>query len=177
MNTSASRALALALALPGLGAALAAPLTPNPNVPEIEWVEAAIPPAPAFRAEGLIAVDMPPQTSVRVGVDPDTLAIGGDGVVRYVAVMTNLSGSVSALYETLHCATKEVKTHARWSKEAGWKNVAEPQWRYWNDNMPSRHAIAIARQGACDGLLPPANPAAIVRAMREPSKIKERERY
>lgn len=177
MNSPVLRTLATTLAWLALPLAQAASIQPNPNVPEVEWVEAAVPPAPAFRTESLIAVDMPPHTTVRVGVDPNTLAIGSDSVVRYVVVMSNTSGSVSALYEGLRCTTKEVKGYARWSSSAGWKEVSEPQWRYWNENMPSRHAIAIARQGACDGLLAPASPAAIVRAMRQPSKIKERDSY
>ncbi|MBI2750665.1 MAG: hypothetical protein HYX43_15435 [Burkholderiales bacterium] len=29
--------------------------------------------------------------------------------------------------------------------------VAQPQWRDMTDNLPSRHAFALSKQGVCDG--------------------------
>lgn len=154
-------------------ASLAAPATTtNANTADGEWVEAEVAPPPRFDTEKLIAVDMPPHTSVRYGVDPATIAIGPDSVVRYVVVMRNASNSASALFEGIRCSTKEVKTYARWSQaSAGWTPLAQAPWRYWNDNMPSRHAMALARQGVCENYLPGASPEAIARSLRQPSKV------
>jgi hypothetical protein len=94
---------------------------------------------------------MPVYVSLKIGVDPATVSVGDDGVVRYVVVMRNAAGSVTAAYEGVRCTTDEVKTYARSNGMGGWTTVADPQWKSLTDNMPSRHAHAITRQGACSG--------------------------
>lgn len=144
---------------------------PAGNVPaEVEWVEAEVPEAPAFKTTDGIGIDMPRHVSVKVAVDPATLAIGADGVVRYVAYMTNLSGSVSAVYEGIRCITDEVKTYARWSPSSQWTRTTEPAWKEINGNLPSKHALAIARQGACDNHLARNSVAETVRALKQVTK-------
>lgn len=147
-------------------------LPPNTgNYPaEVEWVEAAVPDAPSFQTAGGIAIDMPRHMSVKVAVDPATLAIGTDGVVRYVAYMTNLSGSISAVYEGIRCTTDEVKSYARWSPTSQWTRTIEPTWKDLNGNQPSKHALAIARQGACDNHLARNSVAEIVRALKQTTR-------
>jgi hypothetical protein len=114
-----------------------------------EWVENPAPPPPAFSKEKWVPIEMPPFVSLKVGVDPNTLTVGTDGVVRYVVVMVNASGSVNAVYEGLRCATDEVKTYARFSASGTWSPVREPVWRGVAENSPSRHSHAFARQGGC----------------------------
>lgn len=118
-----------------------------------DWVEEPVAPPPAFSTEQLVLLDMPPQISVRVGVDPQTIAVGGDGVVRYVVVMRNASGNTSAQYEGIRCITDEVKTYARQSSSGQWSWVQAPQWKALNENMPSQHAKVFARQGGCQNRL------------------------
>ena len=62
----------------------------------------------------------------------------------------NATGSVSALmYEGIVCASGQVKTYARAQAPPSWTAVTTPVWRDMS-NLPSRHALAFARQGACD---------------------------
>ena len=114
-----------------------------------DWAEEPVPPAPTFVKDHLIRLEMPDFIANKVSVDPDTLVVGGDGVVRYVMVMVNASGNTAAVYEGIRCATGEVKTYARLSSSGKWNDVAAPVWKPLNDNLPSRHAFAFARQGAC----------------------------
>ncbi len=137
--------MALGLAAWALGAQ-AQGLVDNPD-----WKETEVPAPPAFSTDHLMAVDMPPYVSLKFGVDPATLAITPDGIVRYVMVATHASGSVNAIYEGIRCATGEVKTYARANAGGVWSVAKEPAWRDFSDNLPSKHAIAFARQGACDG--------------------------
>jgi len=134
-----------------------------------DWVEEAVGPAPAFSRTGLIPIDMPPYVSVKVGIDPDTLQVGKDSIVRYVVVMTNASGSVTAAYEGIRCLTKEVKTYARQGASGQWVNVAAPQWKGPQDNIPSRHAFVIADQGACNARAAPSR-AEILTALKQNQK-------
>lgn len=156
------RCMLAGLALGALGVQ-AQGLTDNPD-----WKETEVPAPPAFSKDHLLAIEMPHYVSLKFGVDPATLAITSDGIVRYVMVATNASGSVNAMYEGIRCATGEVKTYARASNNGVWSVVKEPQWRDFSDNLPSKHAIAFARQGACDGRAAAASSAAdIIKAMKK----------
>lgn len=117
----------------------------------VEWTEDPALAPPAFSADALIPIEMPPYVTLKVGIDPNTIAIGADGVVRYVVVMRNASGSLSAAYEGILCTNGEVKTYGRATSTGHWTMVEQPQWRAMTDNLPSRHAYAIAQQGVCDG--------------------------
>jgi hypothetical protein len=114
-----------------------------------DWSELKTPVPPAYSVEDLIPIDMPSHISVKIGVDPSTIMVGSDGVVRYVVVMKNATGNMNAAFEGIRCVTDEVKTYARVGASREWSLANDPQWRPLNDNMPSRHSIAIARQGAC----------------------------
>lgn len=122
--------------------------TDNPD-----WAEEAVPAPPAFSKDRLIPLDMPHYVSVKVGVDPQTIVVGSDGVVRYVIAMVNASGGTSAVYEGIRCITDEVKTYARLNSDGSWSLQKDPVWKSVNDNMPSRHAQAFARQGGCQSRL------------------------
>lgn len=118
-----------------------------------DWQEELVPPPPAFSKDKLIPLEMPPHVSVKVGVDPESITVGADGVVRYVIVMTNATGSSNAVYEGIRCISDEVKTYARLSTAGPWSMLANPAWKAVNDNMPSHHAQAFARQGGCQSRL------------------------
>jgi hypothetical protein len=114
-----------------------------------DWKESETPPPPTFNKDKLVAVDMPRHVTLKFGVDPSTLKITPDGIVRYVMVATNSTGSVNAFYEGIRCQTGEVKTYARYNASGQWSPVQVPEWAPLNGNQGSRHALALARQGAC----------------------------
>ena len=115
------------------------------------WSESEVPAPPAFGKDRLIPINMPRHVSVRLGVDPGTLAMTPDGVVRYVVVAINESGSMNAMYEGIRCASAEVTTYARFSSNGPWVSVQDPQWQDLSGSLPSKHALALARQGVCEG--------------------------
>ena len=129
---------------------------------EIEWREIEVPAPPAFKKDGLLGIEMPSYVSLKLGVDPATLAIGADGVLRYVVVAVNPSGSVMALYEGIRCATGQVKSYARAGDNGKWVMSKTPLWRDLTDNLPSKHALAFARQAACEGRSEPVSSVADV---------------
>lgn len=127
---------------------------------EEDWKETEVPAPPAFQKNGLLRIDMPPYVTLTVGVDPATLSLSADGVVRYVVVAVNASGSVTALYEGIRCATDQVKSYARASEDGRWVMTKAPTWRGLSDNLPSKHALAFARQAACESRSIPVNSVA-----------------
>lgn len=135
-----------------------------------DWKESEAPPPPAFQPDQLIRIDMPSYVSLRFGVDPATLVITPDGIVRYVVVAKNATGAISAMYEGIRCARGEVKTYARYSSSGHWSAVKDPQWQELNGKLPSRHALALAGQGVCQGRATSGNSVAdIVRALKSPT--------
>ena len=149
------RAAALALAA---GAAFAQ-LTP----PDPDWKETEAPPPPPVRTERLVQLDVPGTTTMRFGVDPLSVVIGEDRVVRYVVVATSPSGTVNAMYEGLRCNTAEVKVYARYNPGSGWVPTRDPDWQRMQDVPNVRYSLAIARQGACLGNAPNRSADQIVR--------------
>jgi hypothetical protein len=138
--------------------------------PDPQWIEGDVPPPPAFDLHRGIAIEMPAFLSLKFAVDPQTLSIGPDGVVRYVMMASSDSGVVNAMYEGIRCSTSEVRTYARYNSGSGWTSSsgASAGWRGLRDRMPSHHAAEFARQGACDGRAAPNSPQHILRAMRNP---------
>lgn len=133
-----------------------------------EWKETEAPPPPAFNADKLIALAMPPYVTLKFGLDPATLSITPDGVVRYVVVARNTSGSTTAIYEGLRCSTNEVKTYARQTAGSPWAVVKAPRWQILDSSLPSKHATVLAYQGVCGSpSTTPHSVADIVRALKQ----------
>ena len=143
-----------------LGLSLSAAAQFNPDA--MDWKEAEVPPAPAFDAGKLLVFDVSTGSSLVYGVDPATLRIGGDGIVRYVVVATSRTGARTVLYEGIRCSSGEFKTYARHSAEGGWRPVDKPEWRSMFGNMPSRHALQLARTAVCNNSAPTASVGEIV---------------
>ncbi len=147
----------------GIAAAQLADVNPD-------WKEIDVPPPPAFNTNGLVSIEMPRHISVNFGVDPESLRITDDGVVRYVMVARSAGGNLNAMYEGIRCLTGEVKTYARYGASGRWSRVVDPEWKPLNGNQPSMHALAFARQGACDGRAAAAkSPLAIISRLKNPS--------
>lgn len=132
-----------------------------------DWQESEVTAPTTFARERLLPLEMPPYVSLQFGIDPASLAITPDGVVRYVVVARSASGSVTAFYEGIRCATAEVKTYARANNEGIWTKPGMIEWRPLNANHPSKHAMVFARQGACDGATAANSVADIVRALKK----------
>lgn len=131
-----------------------------------DWKETEVPAPPKFDPNQRVAIDMPHYVSMKFGIDPATLAITPDGIVRYVMVAVSPSGAVNAFYEGIRCATGEVKSYARTNTSGVWTLVKEPEWRGLNDKQPSKHALALARQGACEGNTSASSVADILRKLK-----------
>ena len=167
------RLLAAALAA-AVGAASAAELgappgTPdNSNIPDVsEWKELGAPPPPSLRTQGLIPIEVA-GTSLRFGVDPASITLGQDGVVRYVVVATSSSGAVNGIYEGIRCEAGEVKVYARHNPSSGWVRSTS-DWQDIFRTPNSRYSLAIARSGVCQDNAPNVSPAQIILDLKAPA--------
>jgi hypothetical protein len=119
----------------------------------VERIEDAPPAPPVYSTENLIRIEMPPYVTLKIGVDPKTIEVTADGLVRYVVVMRSTSGMTTAAYEGVRCTKGEVKTYARVNSAGIWVPDSQAQWRRLADSMGSRHAQAIVQQGGCEGVV------------------------
>jgi hypothetical protein len=157
-----SRFVALVLAC-AVAPALAQFSTPDPN-----WKEGEVPAPPPLRTQGLIPLDLPPGSMLQFGIDPASVSVTGDGVVRYVVVAASKTGTVNAMYEGIRCSTAQVKTYARHNPDSGWTQLRDAEWQALHTRPNSRHSLFIARTGACIGDGAAGNAIQVVRALRAP---------
>ena len=166
----------LALALAGAVAAASAaepgapPGTPdNTNIPDApEWRELDTPPPPPLRTQGLIPIEVE-GSRLSFGVDPASISVGSDQVVRYVVVASSSGGAINAMYEGLRCDGGQVKVYARYTPGQGWVPVTDASWQPLRAGAAStRHSMAIARGGACMDAAPNTSAAQIALDLRSP---------
>jgi hypothetical protein len=132
-----------------------------------DWKELEAPRPPPPQTANLIPVEIP-GTTLRYGIDPASVALGADGVVRYVVIASSNTGAVNALYEGIRCSTGEVRTYARHNPDSGWSPVSDLGWKPLHESRPSRHSLTIARNGACLGHSANTSVTQILRDLRSP---------
>jgi hypothetical protein len=133
---------------------------------DLDWKESDVPPPPAFDRNKLVEIEMPRYMSLKFGVDPATIQITGDGVVRYVVVAANReSGGFNAFHEGVRCATEEYKTYARLMTDGKWEPTPDPEWKRIGN---SRHTLALAVQAICRGRAPRASVADMIGHLKNP---------
>lgn len=129
-----------------------------------DWREAEVPPAPALNLQGLIPLEIA-GSALRFGIDPSSIAVGSDGIVRYVVVATSATGVVNAIYEGIRCGDGEFRIYARHNPAGGWMVLKDSKWRPVKEQ---RHTQVIARSGACMGRTANRSVVQIVRDLRTP---------
>ena len=118
-----------------------------------DWQEDAVPPPPAYKTNRLIDIEMPRGASVRMGVDPDTIAINPQtGIVRYVVVARGPS-AVNAFYEGIRCSTGEYRVYARQVQGGEWSPAEGEGWKSMlgQSSVMVQHPGRLARGGLCLG--------------------------
>ena len=155
------RILALAFAC------VAVPAIAQLSTPDPDWTEAEAPPPPALRTQGLIPLEIT-GSSLRFGVDPGSIVVGTDGVVRYVVVATSPSGTVNGIYEGIRCSSGEVKVYARHNPDSGWVQATNSDWKPLHQGTNFRYSLYIARNGVCLGHSNNGPAVQIVRDLKAP---------
>lgn len=138
-----------------------AQLTDDPD-----WKESPVPPPPAFNVSKLVPVDVGAASALAFGIDPATVTLTKEGVVRYVVVASSRTGATNAMYEGVRCASGEYKTYARHNASGGWNLVSNPAWQSLYAPAPSRHTLMVARGGICRGNAPNDNVEQMMRDLR-----------
>ena len=137
-----------------------------------QWREGEVPKPPAPSTKNMVQIDMPPYSSLLVGVDVDSVSVTpNDGVVRYVTLLQGPDGTLSAYYQGVHCQKFTGRTYARYRFDANppaWEDV-ETEWQELRESK-TRYANITARAGACENFVSASDTATARRNYAKNSK-------
>lgn len=116
------------------------------------WQEADITfPAPPQPAD-LLPLQTEPNASMRFALDPKSLSIGADGVVRYTVVASSPSGSAtSASYEGIRCKTFERRIYG-YNHRDKWTASRSSRWQRIVRGERNGYADTLALDYFCQGV-------------------------
>jgi hypothetical protein len=116
---------------------------------------------PAYPNEtGLIEFTVSVGTSFRFFIDPASVSVGNDRVVRYTLIARSPSGVTNVSYEGIRCANSSYKIFARgsngqWSavQNSEWQTIEAKTIQRWHNELqmqyfcPMRGTILTAEEG------------------------------
>ncbi len=89
-----------------------------------------LPPYPDLESRELIEVDLAlNHFPFSLFIDPASLAIGEDGVVRYTAILRSRSGAANVFYEGIRCSRGQYRRYAYGGAD-GFRMAGNSRWRY-----------------------------------------------
>ena len=110
-----------------------------------DWKEAKLL-LPAYpKSDGLIEFFVSGASSFRFYIDPLSLALGEDGVVRYTLVARSSSGVSNISFEGIHCANNAYRVFAhgndgRWSPSSSdWRAIETRTVQRWHNELRDRY--------------------------------------
>ena len=105
-------------------------------------------------------------TPYRFAVDATSLAIGSDGVFRYVLVATSPQGARNVSYEGIRCESHERKIYAIGRTDGSWARSRAAAWLPIEDVSSNRQHAALMKEYFCPDDYPARNPAEVLARMR-----------
>lgn len=149
---------------------------------EMGWTPEHIPPAEPWREQdtGLPAFpdssrllevsDYSGDFPYRVSIDPDSLAVGADGVVRYTVVVVSTAGAKNISFEGIRCKTREFRRYA-YGVNAGWQRIESVPWQPVRDGGMGHYRNVLWRDYLCDAENPGLKPDEMLRRIRYSPEI------
>lgn len=115
------------------------------------WQEAAVvfPAVPAV--EGMQAFFVSAAAGNRFLVDPASITVGGDGVVRYVLLVETPGGARNMTFEGIRCASREKRIYASARRDGSWSPSRNKVWEKIRDIAPNRQHAALFLDYFCPG--------------------------
>lgn len=119
---------------------------------------------------GLLRFEAGAANSHRFFIEPASVSLGEDGVVRYTLVVKTAGGATNVTFEGIRCETREQKTYALGQGDGGWIRARDPQWRRIEYREYNRHHGVLYADFLCRGKLLPASVQDVVRLLKHPPR-------
>jgi hypothetical protein len=119
------------------------------RAPGSEWKEeeVVIPPYP--QADDLIEVELQlPEFPFTLFIDPKSLSVGKDRVIRYAAVLRSRNGVENVSYEGIRCKHGKVQRYA-YGSGGRYRPVRNRDWRFIRKYGQDRFRTELVEQYFC----------------------------
>lgn len=115
------------------------------------WEELAIRLPASPRQQDLLGFYVSAVTVNRFFIDPASVSVGGDGVVRYTLVVTTPAGARNVSYEGMRCDTRERRLYAFGRLDGSWSEARMSRWEPVRESSGNRHHAALFQEYFCPG--------------------------
>ena len=130
------------------------------------WQEIAVQ-FPALPTDAnLLPFDVSATATQRFAIDPQSLTVGTDGVVRYTLVTQSQAGAKNVSYEAIRCASLEYKVYALGHADGTWSRARRDQWQPIVNNAMNRQQAALVQDYFCLANSPASSAAEMLRRLR-----------
>ena len=133
---------------------------------EKPWQEIAVQlPAAPVAADLLEFYISPAATSIS-SIDPKSLTIASDNVVRFTMVTKTSGGAVNISYQGIRCETYEKKLYAFGQADGSWSRSRKDSWQRIADVGVNRQDAALYKSYFCQNALIAGNAERIINRFR-----------
>lgn len=132
------------------------------------WQEEKIKPPAAPDMDKLIPFEVSVSNDNRFLVDPASISIGKDGVVRFTVVIES-SGARTVNYEGLRCNTRERRLYAFGQADGSWIESKGSSWILMHKQqhkMINAYPAVLADEYFCVDREPPKDPAEAIQRLK-----------
>jgi hypothetical protein len=114
-----------------------------------QWqeIELQLPAAP--KQENLLTFYVSPTATQSFAIDPQSLTVGADGVIRYTLVAVSDAGAKSISYEGIRCMSYERKLYAFGRTDGSWSRSRRDQWERINTHAANRQHAVLFKNYFC----------------------------
>jgi hypothetical protein len=134
-----------------------------------KWTEdklTSLPPLPQPNAK-LLPFDVSNSTQLTFGIDPNSVSVGNDGVVRYTVVITTPNGERNVNYEGIRCDTYQWRLYASLNADHdGWDQTVANDWDRIEKGTLNAYHSALYADYLCADKMPAGKAATIVENLR-----------
>jgi hypothetical protein len=133
------------------------------------WQENKVESLPALpqASTQLLPFDVSNNTQLKFAIDPASLTVGSDGVVRYAIVITSPGGARNINYEGIRCDTYEWRLYASLNADHnGWDQTVANDWsRIENGTLNAYHS-SLYQDYFCANKMPIGKASTIIENIR-----------
>jgi CNP1-like family len=133
------------------------------------WQEEKVTPPAAPDMDKLIPFEVSVANANRFLVDPASVSVGKDGVVRFTVVIESSGGARTVNYEGLRCKTRERRLYAFGQPDGSWIESKGSSWilmQKQQHKMVNAYPAVLAYEYFCLDMEPPPSAEVAVERLR-----------